>query len=242
VLQDRVPHPQRVTLVRPRRDDPEATDDHALLRGPFAGAPAAIDADGAWSSWTNENAYGVITSRFVDTKTKTVQRASTFCGREVEQPWPRAAALLACFAAHDTLSDWDACMEVGGLGDGGSRTCPLSPRAAARCEAVARRVARLVVRRPRVAYFACSPGGVSCLASHRRNGHHVSSPSSGGSRGAQYNVHANVHAWIGGAWSCASDFGALSAAKPDMHPGSVLDFVGASAVPLWDHMVRQSPA
>ena len=50
-------------------------------------------------------------------------------------------------------------------------------------------------------------------------------------------MHANVHAWIGGAWSCASDFDALSAAEPDTHPGAVLDFVGASAVPLWDHMV-----
>ena len=54
----------------------------------------------------------------------------------------------------------------------------------------------------------------------------------------EYKVHANVHAWMGGAWDCAVDFTALHTANTTLYPTKVLDFLGASAVVVWDHMAK----
>ena len=34
----------------------------------------------------------------------------------------------------------------------------------------------------------------------------------------EYKVHANVHAWMGGAWDCAVDFTALHTANTTLYP------------------------
>ena len=52
------------------------------------------------------------------------------------------------------------------------------------------------------------------------------------------NIHANFHGWHGGAWDCAVDFTALHTANTTLYPTKVLDFLGASAVVVWDHMAK----